>query len=400
MQVDEPRRNDAFDRELRRALAADGGGTPGPHVDAELAAAWMDRRLDTAAARSVEAHLAACHDCQALFATLARIAPDEAAANAGAAWWRRLRAGWLVPATVAAAAALVIWVAVPQQRAAAPAPESVQARDDRGLGAGGATPRDTAPVAPEAKTAAQPGAAAETDAAADRRFAQSAPEPQRKAAAFDRAAPPVAPATPAAPAAANELERRDRLADAAAPPPAGSLKETIVVTGESPVVDSQTARRAAVAGAAPAPTPAPERQEAASAAQGRLLRDNAQLAAGLRAPGALTIIAVDGAARWRRVGTRVEFAPRADGGFSAVALPAPAEAIAAGSSPGGTVCWLVGSDGLVLLTTDGVRFARLSAPAPTSLVAVIAADARTATVTAVDGRRFRTTDGGATWTLQ
>ena len=72
--MDESRRNDVFDRELKRALAAGGGAAPGAHVDAELAAAWMDRRLDAAEARSVEAHLADCPDCQTLMATLARLA--------------------------------------------------------------------------------------------------------------------------------------------------------------------------------------------------------------------------------------------------------------------------------------------------------------------------------------
>ena len=71
MDVDEPRRNDVFDRELRRALAAEGGVTAGPHVDAELAAAWMDRQLDPVAARSIEAHLAGCQECQILMATQA-----------------------------------------------------------------------------------------------------------------------------------------------------------------------------------------------------------------------------------------------------------------------------------------------------------------------------------------
>src|SRR6185436_12715553 len=117
-QVDEPRRNDAFDQELRRAFAAGGGAVSGPHLDAEVAAAWIEHRLDAPARRAAEAHLADCFDCQAMLATLARISPaEETASGGGVAWWRRLRAGWLVPATVAAAAALVIWVAVPQQRA-------------------------------------------------------------------------------------------------------------------------------------------------------------------------------------------------------------------------------------------------------------------------------------------
>jgi photosystem II stability/assembly factor-like uncharacterized protein len=62
------------------------------------------------------------------------------------------------------------------------------------------------------------------------------------------------------------------------------------------------------------------------------------------------------------------------------------------------VCWLVGARGLVLLTTDAVRWRRMAFPESVDLVAVQATDASHATVTAADGRRFSTSDGGATWT--
>ena len=52
----------------------------------------------------------------------------------------------------------------------------------------------------------------------------------------------------------------------------------------------------------------------------------------------------------------------------------------------------------MLVTTDGTQFTRVGTPATLDLVPVAATDARTATVTAADGRRFRTTDQGATWT--
>jgi photosystem II stability/assembly factor-like uncharacterized protein len=61
------------------------------------------------------------------------------------------------------------------------------------------------------------------------------------------------------------------------------------------------------------------------------------------------------------------------------------------------VCWFVGGNGLVLLTTDGTRFTRIAFPVQTDLTGVTAIDARTATVVAVDGRTFSTGDGGATW---
>ena len=391
--MDEPRRNDVFDRELRRALAAEGGAASGPHVDAELAAAWMDRRLDTVAARSIEAHLAGCQECQILMATLARIAPDVAAAREGIVWWRRFRAGWVVPATVAAAAGLVIWVAVPQQRAASTPAEPLQARVDRGQAIPPpATPPPANEFAPSLEKQTAPLAAAETEAKADRRAAPEAPMLQKK-----EADAPPAPA----------LERRERFADAAVPaapapapatppPPVAaprqpeSLQETVTVQGQTPIVD---ANRVTVAGESAAR--ANERQDA-SAPQ-RSLRGAVGGTADLRASSALVVAAPSGA-RWRRTGTLFEFAPRADAPFSAVPLPVAADAINAGASPGGTVCWLAGIGGLVLVSLDGSRFARVTAPASVNLVAVVAADARTATVTASDGRRFRTADQGATWT--
>jgi hypothetical protein len=401
--VDEPRRNDAFDRELRRTLAAGGGAAAGPHLDAELAAAWMDRRLDASTARSIEAHLADCADCQMTMATLARLSPEASATGDGFAWWRRLRAGWLVPASVAAAAALVIWVALPQQRAASTPPDRIQTLDDRASAPDQTRSQPAAPDAPESSTAslsaeapaAAPPPAAPREADADagaRGFAAPSSEPQRKMADFARVAPPpaapaAAPAVPAAP----ELERRDR-AEAAAPATVEPLKETITVQGQTPIVDTQTTTRVGEAqGRASA------RQEAAAPSQDQLRRNAADVAA-LRAAAALTIVATDGAGRWRRAGSAIEFAPRAGAGFIAVTLPVSAEAMTAGSSPGGTVCWLVGDGGLVLVSVDGVRFIRVSAPAAVNLAAVTATDARTAIVTASTGRRFRTADQGASWT--
>ena len=52
----------------------------------------------------------------------------------------------------------------------------------------------------------------------------------------------------------------------------------------------------------------------------------------------------------------------------------------------------------VLLTTDaGTTFATVSLAEPLDLASVAATDARIAMVTTVDGRRFRTDDGGRTW---
>jgi hypothetical protein len=378
--VDEPRRNDAFDRELRRAFAAGGGDLSGSHVDAEVAAAWIEHRLDEPSRLEVEAHLADCFDCQAMLATLARISPEEVTARgAGLAWWRRLRAGWLVPATLAAAAALVIWVAVPEQRRATESAQSF------------APP----PSAPSVSTTPDAAAPQSEPAEAERKELRQQP------------AAPSSPATVAPPLSAP-LERRDRLADAAAPaaplpapappppPAAESDKASAKLEAVPTPVEAQRGNRFTVTGETPV-APASPRQEAAAGASARAV-DSLGARAALRQSSAPLVVAADSAARWQRSGTAIEFAPRADVPFTTATLPVAADAIAAGSAPGGTVCWFVGRGGLVLVSTDGVRFVRVSAPAAVDLVAITATDARSATVTAAGGRRFRTADQGASWT--
>jgi photosystem II stability/assembly factor-like uncharacterized protein len=69
----------------------------------------------------------------------------------------------------------------------------------------------------------------------------------------------------------------------------------------------------------------------------------------------------------------------------------------AGSSPSPLVLWLVGPQGLVLLTTDGSSWKRLTFAETTDLTSVHASDDKSATVTTSNGRTFSTADGGATW---
>ncbi|MGC2333938.1 MAG: hypothetical protein WA581_20980, partial [Candidatus Acidiferrales bacterium] len=70
----------------------------------------------------------------------------------------------------------------------------------------------------------------------------------------------------------------------------------------------------------------------------------------------------------------------------------------AGSAPSAKVCWLVGSNGIILLTPDAADWQTIPPPAQANFVAVEARDAWTATVTTADGRRFTTTDQGESWT--
>src|SRR5271170_990977 len=71
--------------------------------------------------------------------------------------------------------------------------------------------------------------------------------------------------------------------------------------------------------------------------------------------------------------------------------------IVAGAAPSAKICWLVGASGTILRTTNGTHWKTITPPAETDFIRVEAVDALTATVTAMDGRKFSTSDGGKSW---
>jgi photosystem II stability/assembly factor-like uncharacterized protein len=60
----------------------------------------------------------------------------------------------------------------------------------------------------------------------------------------------------------------------------------------------------------------------------------------------------------------------------------------------------VGASGTVLLWVEGQGWRQVAFPEPVDLTAVRATGERDAEVTAADGRRFRTSDGGKTWVIR
>ena len=182
--------------------------------------------------------------------------------------------------------------------------------------------------------------------------------------------------TNAAPAAVPPVARD---AVAAPPPPVAQAPPTAAAEAAVPETFAQT------------PAPAP---------QARFLGERARaLAKALDVP--VQILSPDPNSRWRIVASGVELSTwrlPADGGLTwqpqstGVATP-----LTAGSAPSPTVCWLVGAVGLVLISTDGAAWQRASLPEAIDLQSVRASDAANATVTAADGRRFATTDGGKSW---
>jgi hypothetical protein len=80
----------------------------------------------------------------------------------------------------------------------------------------------------------------------------------------------------------------------------------------------------------------------------------------------------------------------------------------AGAVASDTVCWLAGRNGAIARTVDGAHWDRISLSAQAAetdiklpdWIGITARDAQSATITASDGRKFATADGGKTWKLQ
>jgi photosystem II stability/assembly factor-like uncharacterized protein len=84
------------------------------------------------------------------------------------------------------------------------------------------------------------------------------------------------------------------------------------------------------------------------------------------------------------------------------ASPSPEDWLA-GAAVSDTVCWLVGRRGAIARTLDGEHWENIAPPlqpAGPDWVGIAGADTQTATITASDGRKFVTTDGGKTWQQQ
>ncbi len=394
-------------------------------VDSESLAAWMEGGLPADARATLEKHAAGCARCQALFASLARTAADSEVRP----WWRSITAKWLVPAA-AIATALVVWISVgrePVRSTMQPAP-AVEASRRANLPEAPAA----APVVPLADPVASTPRRVASDASANKPAPKVAPKAdpeareRQKLATIDRlqdrrdvpaesksSTPPLpvvgSVTTGAVDAARPQGQTAAETPARTAPPPAAAPP--------SPV----RASPAPAAGSPPPPTPPPAANASADAKPApvgsvaetvAVLREapEKEFAArgGTAALGAaaLEIRSADLNYRWRIL-PPTGIQRSTDGGTTwSVVDPLPAATragngtatvLTAGSSPSRDICWIVGRAGVVLLSTNGATWDRRPFSEAVDLTAVRASDARSAIVTAVDGRQFSTVDGGATW---
>ena len=407
----ERQRDAETDRLLRATLQ------PGVHADAcpdaDMLAAYAERALSPSERDALDVHFADCHRCQEALAFMARAwpAPDAAQPSTPGRWWS-LRMRWLVP--VAAAAVVVMYVAVrpviapyfppmgsPSEVEQSPAPERVMA--------------DARPQEREAITA-------EADASGTgqntlRRSADAkstvpvgdAGIPPSKSRGADQ---PTLPGTP-------EDKRAGRMGDTSAGLPVsgtsraeqtalpkaleaqGTARARETAAGMPAAADSARPSAAAVNEARPdAPSPAAFAAAPAAARAEAADAPRQQLAMKASASPPRDVVSPDGSVMWRIApGGRVlrstdrgtTWQPQSTG---------VSEELLAGSASSATVCWIVGRGATVIVTTDGARWTPHPFSERVDLVAVEAADARSATVTTRDGRRFFTLNGGATWSAK
>ena len=421
-----------FRRSLADTARAKGAATDCPPPD--ILAAYYERSLDAPEIASCELHFSQCARCREQLTALARA--DESAAarrempqpRAGVAWlwnWR-----WLAPAAAVLAIAIV-WVArrpaaphttgetsPPLLAVSRPLEPQVSAPERKSLA-------ESRLSVPRERSAIPPAARADSDLSFD--MARSEPPQQLTAPAPGKESVPGLPfngrndakldalaKADEAPnrATANEVvagaagpkissDARETLYSSAsvAPPAAPASGERVMVTTEQEAIQSNASAGALTAKQAASPNPAKAKQAPpAPMVSGYSTKAESVVVFSADQRSAETLIRTpDPSVLWRLApGGFVERS--LDGGTTWQGQAINAEApVVAGSAPTAKVCWLVGPNGIILLTRDGTTWMTVPPPVHADFVGVSAVDASAAIVTASDGRKFSTGDTGKHW---
>ncbi len=220
-------------------------------------------------------------------------------------------------------------------------------------------------------------------------------------------APPVPPA--ALPVAGVDTEREKPAATPEKRESAASARRIDAAKALVGPFQAPTESREVRADASPADRSGIDKKPAAPAADMKVARVASEFGRGAGAAGApardarnleaplLTVSASGGAVQWM-FGAGGRLLRSTDGGASWQPQASGVTGdLLAGAAPSSDACWIVGAAGTVLVTSDGLRWARRPFPLAVDLVAVEASSAHAAIVTARDGRRFETLDAGLTW---
>lgn len=418
---------------LRRALASSAAAAE-PCPDPEILAAYADRALDASETAHYELHFSQCAHCREQLAAMSRAAAPAANARAPRLSWIWTW-GWiaLAPVTAVLLIAAIFFARRPAATRVAEEPQSLVAMQTPsqppsadltpGPAATPAEPAAELRKAPPAKAMIPPGASrmhSETDS-----IQRAAPPKLTADVNSDAYRAKVSPTVEEKELTSGAAIQLDKSAKQAAP-----ASPKTEVGGQSAGgfgVRSQTQTVTVEAAAAPAPssTPAPAQlangvdagavsggnagvpSAAAPVKKARAFGENA--ANGLSVNETVTVEAAanrdvrtivrspDPRTLWRiSSGRFVERSTDAGASWRAQWTSVNARVVA-GSAPSVETCWLVGRDGVVLLTTDGKNWRTVEPPAKEDFVDVAASGASSATITATNGRKFETRDGGKHW---
>ncbi len=408
--------------------------------DPELLAAYADHSLTADETHECEAHFAACPKCQKLLALLAVSASETPAQQQGELRDKSLvpssslevapRTGqspakqshwvkhWLVP-VLGAAAVLTLWLVL-RPALTPPTQTSEVARTAAPTAPSPNSPAASAPPQNEIAQAEIPPAPATTAPAPKQR--EASPESNRESARdLDQlkaqaekdnpraqTAPQPSFQSPEQPADANPAYASPDIhpktpaesAPPAAPAPYATAQSLVTVTTEVPVLETErNVRSADAASAARSAGPV----GAIAGAAGAPSSFSNQTVAGLAkeaAPG-VTFAAGDGP-MWR-VGPAGNIERSNDKGTTWQPQASSVKAdLLAGTAASAEVAWVVGREGVILRTTDGQTWQRVTPPNRLMVdwTNIQATDADHASIKSSDNRSFRTEDGGHTWTAQ
>lgn len=422
-------RHDAMAGLLKRRLAGNadaGNDCPGP----DILAAYFERSLDADETARLELHLSECARCREQLAALGRA--EEAATPTVAAPPKAARASWIWDwRWLAPLAAVLILTAVWATRrpeltriaerqeqtpatvaAPPPAPQPVQHVDQQAAQqdkkqlslrvAASAPSAAPASPAPQANFTAGVGVGASAESSrstnAVARKSSSRADLSKKTAQQEAAA--VQAANASSPAGATEsvtVESATRAVVETEAPAVPSSARTS--PAPQPGIGGVAGAAGVVSGAPSAKVQNSKEKEApalvsAFRARPEIITENqaGELSA------AHIIPTPDSKIMWRIASGG--FIERSEDGGATWngTLPSPNAHFEAGSAPSAKVCWLVGDDGIILLTEDASNWRVIPPPVREDFVAVSARNASSATVTTPDGRKFTTTNRGESWT--
>jgi hypothetical protein len=411
---------------LRRSLATTApaqGECPGT----DLLAAYYERSLGSDEMSHCEAHISRCSRCREELAMMARTEPDPKGVTSYVWLWN-----WRF-VTSAAAALLILTIWGVRRSALIPA---------------GSQPPDE-PLVAMSRPDSQPGARAESGTEQNSppqspQFPALSRAPQsgvarnsRSQGEIEKFSPRLQATQPAEPNITQERSPQDL-------PAVGSDTDQLKIRQEAQVADQDSvlAKRKALdeksasasepalsasgtmGGAAAVPSssakteggvtagnlasradvvtrarpPETKQTPAVSAAGGFGAANDVMLTQPAEQRSAQTIIRTpDPKVLWRIAGGG--FVERTENGGSTWhgQLPESNAHLTAGVAPTTRVLWVVGENGLILLTKDATHWKKIPPPIPANFVSVEAKTSSSAIVTSADGRRFSTSDRGKKW---